>query len=107
MPFAEHHDMIKAVPSDRTDEPLCTSVLPWRPWRNRPIAYSQGSKTPDENLAIDAIPIANDVSRRVLPAICLGELAGNPFSVRMRGHIQPQKLAAAMVQDQKSIQQPK
>jgi len=27
--LAEHHDMIKALPSDRVDEPLHMSILPW------------------------------------------------------------------------------
>src|SRR5437660_7930423 len=34
MPFAEHNNMVKTLPSDRTDEPLRISVLPWRPWRD-------------------------------------------------------------------------
>src|SRR5258708_9835347 len=29
MPFAEHNNMLKTIPSDRTDEPLRISVLPW------------------------------------------------------------------------------
>jgi hypothetical protein len=29
LPLAEHHDMIKAVPSDGADEPLRMSILPW------------------------------------------------------------------------------
>jgi hypothetical protein len=31
MPLAEHNNMVKTIPPDRTDEPLRTSVLPWRP----------------------------------------------------------------------------
>jgi hypothetical protein len=29
MPLAKHDDMIKAIPPDRSDQPLCTSILPW------------------------------------------------------------------------------
>src|SRR5215216_3051939 len=101
MPLAEHNDMVKAVPPDRTDQPLRISVLPWRPWRSRPIAYAHCSKTPNEGNAIDAIPIAHDVWRRLLPAVALGELMGNPFGARMHGHTQPQNLTAAMLQDRK------
>jgi hypothetical protein len=88
VPVAEHNDMVKAIPPDRTDEPLRTSVLPWRPRRNRPIPYAHCSKTPDQCIAIDAISIANDISWRLLPAVCLGELTGNPLGTRMRGHTQ-------------------
>src|SRR6266436_8311219 len=31
MSFAEHNDMVKTIPSDRTDEPLRIPVLPGRP----------------------------------------------------------------------------
>jgi hypothetical protein len=29
MSFAEHNNMVKTIPSDRTDEPLRISILPW------------------------------------------------------------------------------
>src|SRR6478672_7316218 len=107
MSFAEHNNMVKTIPSDRADEPLRVSVLPGRPWRDRPIPYTHCSKPLDDNLAIDAIAIANDISRRLLPAVGFGQLTGNPMGARACGHTQPQKLAAGMLQDQKSIQQPK
>jgi hypothetical protein len=98
--------LVVAIPSDRTDEPLRISVLPWRSWCDRPIPNGHRSKAADEDVAIDTIPIANDILRRLLPAVCLGELTGNPLGARMRGHPQPQHLSAGMPQDQKSIQQP-
>jgi hypothetical protein len=94
MPFAEHDNMVKTIPSDRTDEPLRISVLPWRPWRDRPIPYAHCSKPLDDDIAIDAIPIANDTSWRLLPAVGFGQLTGNPMGARARGHTQPQKLSA-------------
>src|SRR5258708_5744948 len=107
MSFAEHNNMVKTIPSDRADEPLRVSVLPGRPWRDRPIPYTHCSKPLDDNLAIDAIAIANDISWRLLPAVGFGQLTGNPMGARACGHVQPQKLAAGMLQDQKPIQQPK
>src|SRR5260221_6096776 len=107
MSFAKHNDMVKTIPSDRTDEPLRISVLPWRAWCNRPIPYAHCAKPPDDDISIDAIPIANDISWRLLPAVSLGQLARNPMGARARGHTQPHKLAAGMVQDQKTLQQSK
>jgi hypothetical protein len=107
MPSAEHNNMVKTIPSDRTDQPLCISVLPWRPRRNRPVPYAHCSKPLDDDIAIDAIPIADDVSWRLLPAVSFGQLTGNPMGARAYGHTQPQKLAAGMLQDRKSEQQPK
>ena len=92
MPLAEHNNMVKTIPSDRTDEPLRIAVLPSRPWRDRPIPYTHCSK-PLDDIAVDAIPIANDISRRLLPAAGFGQLTSNPMGARAYGHTQPQKLA--------------
>src|SRR5215831_17223533 len=107
MPFAKDNNMVKTVPSDRTDKSLRIPVLPWRPQRNRPIPYTHCSKPLDDDIAIDAIPIADDVSWRLLPAVSFGQLTGNPMGARACGHTQPQKLAAGVLQNQKSEQQPK
>jgi hypothetical protein len=67
VPFAKYNDMVKTIPPDRSDEPLCTSVLPWRSWRDGPIPYAHRPKSADKDTAKDAIPVTNDVSRRLLP----------------------------------------
>jgi len=69
MPFAEHDNMVKTIPSDRTDQPLRISVLPWRLWRNRPIPYAHCSKPLDDDRAIDAIPIARGICCRRLRSV--------------------------------------
>ena len=84
--LAEHHHLIKAVPSDRPDEPLRMSILPWRARRGRPIPDTHRTKPPDQDVAISPIPIANDVSWCLRPGACLGELASDPFGSRMRGY---------------------
>src|SRR5882757_10461524 len=73
--LAKYNDMVKAIPADRSDEPLRTSVLPWRSWCDRPISNAHRSKPSGKDTAIDAIPVANDISRRLLPPVCLGQLA--------------------------------
>src|SRR3979411_3339984 len=103
MPLAEDNDMVKTIPSDRTDDRM--SVLPWRSWCDRPVPNAHRANATDKDIAIDTIPIANDM-RRLLPAVCIGELSRNPLGPRMRGHAQPQNLTAGMPPNQKSIQQP-
>jgi hypothetical protein len=107
MLLTNHNDMVKANPPDRSDKPLRTSVLPRRSWCDRPVSYVHRSETAEKDIAIDAIPVANNISRRLLPPVCLGQLTGNPFGARMRGYTQPQKLTAAVPQNQKPVQQPK
>src|SRR5258708_14209186 len=94
MSFAEHDNMVKTIPSDRTDKPLRVPVLPWRPWRDRPIPYAHCAKPLDDDSAIHAIPIANDISCRLLPAAGFVQLTGNPMGARACGHTQPHKLVA-------------
>src|SRR6059058_4369813 len=89
MSLAKHNHMIKAIPPDRSDQPLRTSVLPWGPWCDRSISYAHRSNPARKDTAIDAIPVANDISRRLLPPVCLGQLPGNPFGARMSGYTQP------------------
>src|ERR1700704_1680170 len=105
--LAKHDDMVKTIPPDRSDKPLRTSVLPWRSWCDRPIPYAHRSETAQKDFAIDAIPVANNISRRLLPPLCLGQWPGNPFGARMRGYTQPQKLTAAVSQNQNPVQHPK
>src|SRR5260221_1415678 len=106
MSLAEDNNMVKTLPSDRTDEPLRISVLPWRPWRDRSISYAVFCLKKKEDIAIDAISIANDVPWRLLPAVGFGQLTGNPVSARACGHTQPHKLTAGMLQDLKFLQKP-
>src|SRR5207245_1919079 len=47
------NNMVKTLPSDRTDEPLRISVLPWRPWRDRSISYAHCAKPFEDDIAID------------------------------------------------------
>jgi hypothetical protein len=105
--FAEHRDMIKAIPSDRANEPFRMSVLPWRSCRGRPVTDVHCGNAPDEGMAISAVAIANEILRGFSPAAGFSQLTRNPFGGRMLGHTQPQQLSAGMPQDQKSIQQPK
>jgi len=47
VPLAKHDNMIKAVPSDRADEPLTITILPWRSRGGRPIPDAHCPKTPE------------------------------------------------------------
>ncbi len=58
MPLAKHHDMVKAFPSDRSNQPLTIAI-------HRP-------KAPDEGLAINAVPIADEIGWLSLPKIISG-----------------------------------
>jgi hypothetical protein len=88
--FAKDNHVVKTIPSDRTDEPLRASVLPWGPRRDWPVAYAHRPNAPNESLAISRIPVANKISRRFLPPVGFGQLLCNPLGIRMCCHAQPQ-----------------
>src|SRR3974390_1278724 len=94
MPLAKDHDMVKAFPSDRPNQPLTIAILPRRPRRGRPIPNAHRTKTPDKDLAINAVPIANEIAWPLLPAVRLRQLATYPFRAGMRGRRKTQDFAA-------------
>src|SRR5215204_3618822 len=100
MPFPKDDHVVKAIPSDRSDEPLRISVLPWRSRRDRSVAYAHGTNAPNEDLSIGRIPVANEILRRLLPAAGFRQLLCDPLRIRMRRHTQPHQLPARMPQDQ-------
>ena len=65
MPLTEHYHVVKAVPSDRTDDPFRTAVLPWRAWRDRSIANAHRPNAPDEDVTVGAVAVTDEVSRRL------------------------------------------
>src|ERR1700688_1570343 len=74
MPLAEHDNVVKTFPPDRTDRPFTISVLPRRSRRGWPIPNAHRPKAADEDVSVDGVPVTNDVSRRYFPTIGLGEL---------------------------------
>jgi hypothetical protein len=52
--------------SDRTDEVLRMSVLPWRSWCDRPVPNAHRANATDKDIAIDTIPIGHVPHPRVL-----------------------------------------
>src|SRR3984893_16986036 len=97
MPLAEHDNVVKTLPPDRTDRPFAISVLPRRSRRGWPIPNGHCPKAADEDVTVDGVAVTNDESRRYFPTIGLGELARNPFSRWVRGQPQPQDLAAIVM----------
>src|SRR6202140_1836312 len=81
MPFAEHNNVVKTFPPDRTDRPFTISVLPRRSRRGWPIPNAHRPKAADEDVTVDSVAVTDDVSRFYFPTIGLGELARNPFRV--------------------------
>jgi len=59
MPLAKYDNMVKAVAPNRTDQPFTISILPWRSRGGWSISNAHHLKASDEDIAVDAVPIAN------------------------------------------------
>src|SRR6202051_1344157 len=79
MPLAEHDNVVKTFPADRTDRPFTIPVLPRRSRRGWPIPNAHRPKAAGEDVTVDGVAVTDDVSRRYFPTIGLSELARNPF----------------------------
>ena len=92
--FAQDHDMMQAFSSDRADEPFDMTILPRRPRRSWSIPNAHGSKSSCYGMAIRGVSVPNDVLGCLIPGEGLGDLAGDPFSRRIGGDIDPNQLAS-------------
>ena len=75
MPLAEHDDVVKTFPPDRTDQPF--QQYPFcqgEARRGWPIPNAHRPKAADEDVTVDGVAVTNDVTRRYFPTIGLGEL---------------------------------
>src|ERR1700733_14600166 len=105
--LAEHNNVVKAFPSDRTDQPFSISILPRGARRCRSIADAYRSESADKDLTIGAVPVANEIAGSLFPPACFRDLICDPFCGRMRCDAKPQNMSPALPHDQQSIEQAK
>src|SRR5437588_9136527 len=97
--------MVDALASDRSDEPFGEAVLPRRAWGDGLVADAHGAQSVRDGSAIDAIPITDQVARRLSPRECFGDLAGDPVRGRIGCDVDPDKVSARQPNDAEGIGQ--
>ena len=107
VPLSEHDNVVKAFPSDRTDQPFSISILPRGARRRRSIADAHRSESADKDLPISAVPVTNEIAGSLFPAACFRDLICDPFCGWMRCDAKPQNMSPAVPHDQQSIEQAK
>src|SRR5580692_5219413 len=105
--LAEYNNVVKAFPSDRTDQPFSISILPRGTRRCGSVANTHRSKSTDEDLTIGAVPVTNEIAGSLFPPACVRDLICDPFCGWMRCDAKPQNMSPAVPQDQQSIEQAK
>jgi len=83
MPFADHDDVVKAFPSNRTNHSLGIRVLPRRARRNNRLLGAQCLGLTRKSLSIDLVSVPNQIPRRLPQRARLEQLPRRPF--RRRG----------------------
>lgn len=72
----EDDHVVQTLPANTPDEPLDKRVLPWAPWGDQDFFDPQVPHALPKRRSIDAIPIAKQVSRDVVPRKGLQHLLG-------------------------------
>ena len=102
--FPEYDHVVQALPADRANEPLNVSVLPGRSERNRPISDAHGAQTLHEDWPVRGVPIPDEISRRMVPRECLGDLARDPFRGRICCYAKRYPKSSSVSYDNKTIE---
>src|ERR1700721_1333934 len=105
--LAEYDNVVKAFPSDRTDQPFSISILPRGARRRGSIADAYRLESADKNLTISAVPVTNEIAGSLFPPAGFRDLICDPFCGWMRCDAQPQNMSPAVPHDQQSIKQAK
>src|ERR1700738_592264 len=105
--LAEHNNVVKAFPSDRTDQPFSICVLPRGTRRCWSVADAYRSESADKDFTIGPVPVTNEIAGSLFPAACFRDLICDPFCGWMRCDAKPQNISPAVPHDQQSIEQAK
>ena len=72
MRLTQDDDMVHALAPDRPDQPFGKAILPGRGRRGGLVPDAHGAQSACDYVTIDAIPIANQIARRLIPGEGLG-----------------------------------
>jgi hypothetical protein len=78
--------MVEALPSDRTDQTFSVTVLPRRAASDRSVACAHRPYSAPDRITVDAILVADQVTRGFIPRKCFGDLSSNPLRSRITRH---------------------
>ena len=67
MRLTQDNEVVHALAADRPDQPFGESVLPRRSGRNRLVAYAHSLQSTCDDGPEDAIMIADEVARSLIP----------------------------------------
>src|SRR6266702_1668519 len=105
MHLSQDNDVVYTLTPDRSDQPFGKAVLPGRGWRGRLVPDAHGAQSTCDDAAIDPIPIADEVTRSLIPRKCLRYLTCNPFGRGICCDVDPDEVSAVEPDDDEGIEQ--
>src|SRR5437870_13191316 len=94
MHLAQDNDVVHTFTPDRSDQPFGKAILLRRGWCGRLVPDAHGAQSACDDGAVDPIPIANEVSRSLIPWKGLRYLVRNPLRGRICCNVDPDKVSA-------------
>jgi hypothetical protein len=95
MCLAQDNDVVHTFTPDRSDQPSDKAILPRRGWCGRLVPDAHGAQSERDDGAINAIPIADEVVRSLIPGKCFRYLTCNPFGRGICCDVDPDEVSAA------------
>src|SRR5215510_4931855 len=105
MPFVDHNDVIEAFPSNRPDDALGEGILPRGARGDEDLAHPQVFHPPCERVAVDGIPIADQVRGRSLFREALDQLVSGPGGGGVVGGVDMDEFSTVVSKDQEPEEQ--
>jgi len=105
MPFVDHDDVIETFPANRPDDALGEGILPGRSRGDEDLAHPQAFHPPSEHVAVDSVPIAEQVLGCGLFRKALDQLVGGPGGGWVVGDVDMDEFSTVVSKDQESEEQ--
>lgn len=87
MRLAQDDEVVNTLATDRSDQSFSEGILPRRGRRDRLVSYAHSAQATPDDGAKDAIPVTNEITRRLAPGERFVDLTRNPFRCRMPGDV--------------------
>ena len=96
MPIIEHDDVVDALSSDRSNEPLDIRILPRTSPGRHDLLDAHVLDAVLEHATVDTIAIAHEVAWHMAPRKRLYDLLRRPCGGRVRRHVEVQHAASVV-----------
>ena len=106
MAFVQNDDVIEALAAYGADQAFEIGILPRRAWGGEYLFDTEAAHTATKPDVVDAVAIAQEISRGFVPGKCLHHLLCRPLTRGVFGAVEVDDLAAFVSQHQEYVEDP-